>query len=67
MPYYVIVTSDPRAVKRVLRILRRHADSHIVAVAVVVYTDKYELLGGITKVGEVSVVRGYLLPLPVLQ
>ena len=58
MPYYVMLVHDPRAVRKVLRILRRH-NSQIVAVAIVAYTRK-QVLGGITQVG-VSVVRGRLL------
>jgi len=62
MPYYVLLTSNPRTVKRVLKVLARHGDTHLVTVAIVIHTDRRELLGGIAKVGDISVVRGYLLP-----
>ena len=62
MTYYVIVTSDPRTAKRVLRVLARN-DSQIVAVAIVARTRKH-VLGGVVKVGEVRIVKGYPLLLP---
>jgi len=60
----VIVTSDPRTAKRVLRILMRN-NSQIVSVAIVAYTDRHGLPGGVANVGEVSITRGYLLQLPI--
>jgi len=59
----VIVTQDPHTAKRVLRTLLRN-NSQIVSVAIVAYTRK-QVLGGVAKVGEVRVARGYPLQLPI--
>jgi len=67
MTYYVIVTSDPRRARYVLRVLGRYAEVRVLAVAILAYTDKHYLVAAASNIRGITISRGYPVFLPQLK
>ena len=62
--YYIIVVTDHKSIYRVLKILRNNDDNvRIYAIAISVSVKDPRILGGVKRVKNVELLRGFM-PLP---
>ncbi len=65
--YYIIVITDHKSIYRVLRILRNNDDNvRIYAIALSVVVKDPRILGGVKRIKNVGLLRGFM-PLPVFN